>query len=1197
MGFQGQLSSVSLTDIFQTLHMNRQTGTLSVSSPEGTVHVYFDGGQVAMCDAPQVQGHAFLINALLKKNLLSPEQADDVNKRLYSVGQPLRDLVLSTGSVQEGELDEVCAWCIEELTCPIFEWQQGDFTFTDGAPVPALMSGDVVAMGRVGLQTTQLILEATRRKDEWKRIREVITDADAFYVVDNDGRNNLRNIQTDPDMLKVLRYLDGRHTLDEVANAVGVTRFDTFAISAQLVLAGVARARSPEEVVADAGQLRAAGEPDKAMALLERVLKKTNVPEIVRPLAELCAELKQAPRAVELYLELIQVAQDQGDLDQARKDLDTVLALSPDDPDLQFDRAKVLGELGAIDEAAEAYVAAAQAYIATRDTGRAIDACHRAKNLSPRSPDPHRFLAKAYLLDGQTESALVEYKALWHALLTAERPRRAMEILKQTLETDCRFSNIKEQVLNHAQNSEAIKTSKAMRVLVYVVIGVVVAGAGVAGVEWYKNVIREGQAREDFESFKSTITEKERTAQFQDLFRGVDKLRADFGTTKIVGDLDALGVQLHERYEQRGIERLDIAKSFLASGKAVQAGATLNEIKARFAGTKAADQAVVLLAQLGEDQISLQVNGIVDEAKRHWAALDWDQALATIQPLTARQDLPAKEHAMVAALASDWSARNETAKDLYERAEQYEKAGRKKEALEAYIRATKGKGELFTVKARERLAGLEVEFAQETSQTALKALERGEDKAGFAALDDLAAQAKRATGKGVADHIAHLTLPFVIKLDSHLASLVVKRGGTEQLVRAPAGTQGAWSHRLTYQPTETVTVEARRPGFTAQTIPVSYQARRSQMVLALARGPLWQTDLAGAVGITSPVPLGKFVLLGTNKSTIEVLDSAQGVSKPIAFAQTLDEFKQPPLIFQGQAFSVLENRLAALDITTRTVLWTHPTGSQESPLRLTGSVWVQEHELIPGQILFFLGATKGEILTFARDQAGRTLKYPHIAVGAELTGPLLGDQFEPGRSFLYAPAGSQLVAYDISSATEHSAAAPIFTLRTRGELIGRLARGTVAGRPAILAVDATGLLIACDINPGTPENKRAMGSWALDGQGIGGALVSGSQPVAYVSVGEGRVIAADLGHPGTLLWRFPAQGTVGPLIGRPALGNRGLYIADQQGTLHCIDIQSGQLRWKADLGSPASAGIAALDGHVYVPLRNGQLLCFEEGED
>ncbi|MBA2482092.1 MAG: DUF4388 domain-containing protein, partial [Planctomycetes bacterium] len=474
MGFQGQLSSVNLTDIFQTLNMNRQTGTLSISGPVISVHVYFDQGQVAMSSAPNVNGRPYLLDALVHKGTLASEKADEIAQQQRATGQPLRDLLLAGGAVADYELDEMCAWCIEELVCPVFEWQQGDFTFTDGPPIAELNSFEVVIMGATMVQTTQLIMEATRRMDEWKRIREVITDADALFIVDNDGRANLKNVQTDPEMLKVLRFLDGRHTLDSIAMSVGVTRFDTYAIVAQLVLAGVARPKNAQEIVDDAVTLREQGEVAQAKELLENSLRQAPIPEVMRPLAECCVQLNQAPRAVELYLELIQMAQDQGDLAQALKDLDTVIALSPDDPDLQFERAQVQGELSQVEAAAASYTTAAQAYLARRDIPRAIDACHRAKNLLPRAPEPHRYLAKAYLQEGQTENAIVEYKSLWHALLTAERPKKAIDTLKSILESDCKYNNVKDQVLSHAQNSEAIKTSKAARILVYLVIVVLV---------------------------------------------------------------------------------------------------------------------------------------------------------------------------------------------------------------------------------------------------------------------------------------------------------------------------------------------------------------------------------------------------------------------------------------------------------------------------------------------------------------------------------------------------------------------------------------------------------------------------------------------------------------------------------------------------------------------------------------------------
>src|SRR5690242_14970790 len=118
MGFQGQLSSVNLTDIFQTLNMNRQTGTLPVTGPVTVVHIYFDQGNIALCTAPTVNGRPYLLDAMVHKGQLSAEKADELAQQLKASGQPLRDVVLSNGAVADYELDEMSAWCVEELVCP-----------------------------------------------------------------------------------------------------------------------------------------------------------------------------------------------------------------------------------------------------------------------------------------------------------------------------------------------------------------------------------------------------------------------------------------------------------------------------------------------------------------------------------------------------------------------------------------------------------------------------------------------------------------------------------------------------------------------------------------------------------------------------------------------------------------------------------------------------------------------------------------------------------------------------------------------------------------------------------------------------------------------------------------------------------------------------------------------------------------------
>jgi len=109
------------------------------------------------------------------------------------------------------------------------------------------------------------------------------------------------------------------------------------------------------------------------------------------------------------------------------------------------------------------------------------------------------------------------------------------------------------------------------------------------------------------------------------------------------------------------------------------------------------------------------------------------------------------------------------------------------------------------------------------------------------------------------------------------------------------------------------------------------------------------------------------------------------------------------------------------------------------------------------------------------------------------------------------------------------------------------------------------------------------------------------EAVAYAATSEGRVLFLDLAKPGQLLRRFPPQGTLATIMGPPAIGSKGIYIADANGMLYCIDKTSGTELWRSDVGSPIGSGILAHDGRIYVPTRpggtsGGSLLCLEEGD-
>ena len=1188
MGFQGQLSSVQLADLFQTFYMNRQTGTLSVSEPAGTLHVYFDQGQIALCTAPQIDGQPFLLHALQRKGLLPPDRANEIAQQLRATNRPLRDIFLSSGFIGEQELDEISTWCIEELVCPLFELAEGDFTFTDGQPIEELMGPEVIELGTTRLPTPQLVMEASRRKDEWRRIREIIPDSSVLFIVDNDGRANLRGVQTDAEMLKVLRYLDGRHTIDAIANAVGATRFDTHAIVAQMVLSGVARQQGPQDVVADAMELKEKGDLAKARELLEHALLQARLPEVMRPLAEVCSQLGQAARAVELYLELIQMGQDQGNLDQALQDLDIVIGLSPDDPELHFERAQIRGEMGQAEEAAAGYVLAAQAFLGTKDVPRALDACHRAKNLLPRSPEPHRYLARAYLMEGQTENATVEYKALWHALLTSHRPRHALDELRGILDSDCKFAAIKDQVLSHAQNSEAVKTSKAMRTLVYVVISAVAIAVMVVGWEYYNRVIFRGTARERLAQLEQTLPKRLEAVEHRELIEEIDKLRARYGSdAELRQPIDDLGKRINGDFEARARGVLARGQAQLDGGDFSGAQQAFQDLAVRFEGTSSAAAAAAMQEQVRQKRIETLVQADLSEAKRRWQALDWDGALVAIGKILERKDLPNVLRVRLTEEQVAWQAANKSSQALFERATRIEQSGDQRAALQAFRRATTGEGEQYVGLARDHLRTLELAYAQVIGKQLQGFADQGDDAKTFAAYDELGRVASEATSDGVKNWLATLDIPYLLQIDAPGTVLTVRQAGQESHIKAPNGTTGSWKHRLTYHPGEALVISASRSGFSTLSGTVSVSNRRSQGQIQLVRGPRWRAELTGPA-TTPPVLAGMQVLIGTGKSTLEVVDARQGATRPIAFPDTVAEFKSAPVIFQNRAYVVIEDSLAVIDLTTRSRLWTWPGA-------LTGTLWIQEHDLIQGTQLIVAGSAKEGVAILGADANGRVSRYPFSHDG-ELSGVPAADH-SANRTILYLTYGSELVVAEATAATEQSGPQILYTLRTRGDLVGRPTKALVgpAKRPVMLIGDNSGLVIAVDCDPNTPDTRRLVGSWPIEGTLPSTPHLEGR--TAYVTSGEGRLYALDLDAPGQIRWRFPTQGAFGQLPGEPAIGRNGIYVASSTGLLLCIDKNTGRERWRCDLGGPTSGSVVAGNGMVYVGMRSGHLLGLDEGAE
>ena len=360
-GIAGNLASVHLSDLMLSFEKNKQTGTLQIGSEESGTKIYIRNGAVYGCTAPLIDGLPFLMHTALRREIVTAIQVADILKIETATGQSLRQSISRSRLLNDADVDVLAAFCIEERIFPLFQMTEGYFAFNESESMTHMKAEEIVELKDTTLRISHIILEAARRNDEWERLRSVV-DSTALYIVDTRTKPGaLRQFEeSNPEAGVVARYLDGKSTLYAVASKTGVGLLEIHVFVSELVHAGLVRVQTASEVVTEAIALQQQGFPLQACDLLETVRIQNHIEEVLRPLAAIYQEINRSDEAVAIFSELSQASHDRGRLPEALADVDTAIAISPNDPELHYLRARICTDLGDNEGAASGYRFVAQ---------------------------------------------------------------------------------------------------------------------------------------------------------------------------------------------------------------------------------------------------------------------------------------------------------------------------------------------------------------------------------------------------------------------------------------------------------------------------------------------------------------------------------------------------------------------------------------------------------------------------------------------------------------------------------------------------------------------------------------------------------------------------------------------------------------------------------------------------------------------
>jgi hypothetical protein len=244
MSLAGNLKTVSFPDILQLLATGKKTGILEVKTSTRQKEVAFKGGNIIYASSVNTS-EDLLGNMLLRRGKITKSDLDRAISLHKQTGRQLGTTLIDMNLFQKEEIAECLKLQIEEIVYNLFSWQEGDFVFHENsAPnnVPFLIE----------LNTMNVIMEGTRRIDEWLEIQKVLPPDDVVLALAKSPKVNKEEVTISVDEFRIMALLNSERTLPDLINVSPMGEFVTCRAVYRLIVGNLIevvgrREDSPEE--------------------------------------------------------------------------------------------------------------------------------------------------------------------------------------------------------------------------------------------------------------------------------------------------------------------------------------------------------------------------------------------------------------------------------------------------------------------------------------------------------------------------------------------------------------------------------------------------------------------------------------------------------------------------------------------------------------------------------------------------------------------------------------------------------------------------------------------------------------------------------------------------------------------------------------------------------------------------------------
>ncbi|HEX7102238.1 MAG TPA: DUF4388 domain-containing protein [Nitrolancea sp.] len=232
---QGKLSVFSLSDLFQMLSFTRKTGTVTLIQGWNSRTITFEDGRVSYVAAGSRL--PTMVELLHRNGKVDREQMETLKQSHARSSAEMIEQLRSARIITAEDLQTCREQLLELSIYTLFLWRNCYFTFK---------AGEVVREGGVAVDvdSMQIIIEGTRRVDEWIEVSPVVP---SVYMIFRSRKD--RPLEAPPDDLSLtLNLVDGTRDVFAISRRLGFTQFQTARALFELVKRGYIEAVPPNKL-------------------------------------------------------------------------------------------------------------------------------------------------------------------------------------------------------------------------------------------------------------------------------------------------------------------------------------------------------------------------------------------------------------------------------------------------------------------------------------------------------------------------------------------------------------------------------------------------------------------------------------------------------------------------------------------------------------------------------------------------------------------------------------------------------------------------------------------------------------------------------------------------------------------------------------------------------------------------------------